>query len=228
MLTPSLLPLVRSSSSVGFQAMFFTSTGISTRKLLAPLLIKIHPDMFGQEEESVKNLNMSCVQSINNMWSGVEKITTLIDKSTENIHIEHPLESTYKFRCYIRFPSSGSEEMACEPEKTIRMISFALKTPDIFSQRRVVARSLCEKAMNEFLVSFGGIFTHAGLENPWMFKFDSTESASAKRVIGLNSSWTGKVDKDPMFRRAEDIIIFERTLQNRRILESGNIFDRGK
>jgi hypothetical protein len=190
------------------------SIGTIDRKLAFPFLKLVHPDFFSGESEEVRNVNLVCIQNINEIWDSIECIDNDIkEKSGNVIYLVAPFRNEYQMMCYVRNQENSRDVQ-------LRLVDFKLMVPDALCRKQQLLKTVAATEVQLILVQLGQLFQRAGLTDPWLHMSARKGRASRQHVgasAGTSSSSRGDstVD-DVLFGRYKsdiDYALFERMLQ---------------
>ena len=134
---------------------------LSGRKILAPLIKRIHPDLFTQESQSIRLLNLTCLQTLNELWDSLERLNVHIISNNNQIKSKQlpiSFKPKYSLSCYIR--NIYDNELSKIDAIVVSPVELCRK--DVLLTENTMKLSMMK--MNKQLGSF---FTMIGLTNPW-------------------------------------------------------------
>ena len=129
------------------------SSGVTLRRRLPPLLLKVHPDLFHQAPAEVRATNLQCVQRINELAAALDRL------ALQQGRLHHPLLPHYLFDCYFR-----SNEDTNTP---LKRASLHLIVPRALTRVQSLVTHEFSSAVARTMHKFGGLYEQVGLENPW-------------------------------------------------------------
>ena len=124
---------------------------VSLRRRLPPLLLRIHPDLFLQAPDEVRDTNLRCVQRINELADSLDRLSLSLGR------VSHPLPAHLVFHCYFRGDTG----------EALRTARLSISTPRALTRVQSISPSVFSSAVDLTLHRFGGIFEQVGLANPW-------------------------------------------------------------
>jgi len=138
---------------------------LSGRKILAPLIKRIHPDLFTQESQSIRLLNLTCLQTLNELWDSLERLNVHIisyndQKKSQQLPIS--FKHKYSLSCYIRNNNDNNNNNNLSKIDALVVSPIELCRKDVLLTENTMKLSIMK--MNKQLGSF---FTKIGLTNPW-------------------------------------------------------------
>jgi len=190
------------------QRIFFSTNRSSTSfKRLIPLLIKrVHPDLFGSYSEEVKNKNLKCAQTLNELMMNFDNIYSSAHNGHDNIiSVNYPLNHTYDI--------SASIKSAEEP--LLINVSFKINPPKVLCSKSLISRQEANKAFQFIYKDFQKLFEFFNSVDEWNkfiekenlnneFKSKGFDKTSEDRINILE---TQKLIKDKLDKRIAQILI---------------------
>lgn len=149
------------------------------KRVLGPLLLRVHPDLFATHTATVRNANLECVQRMNALG--------------ETLEATKPLSPAYSFHCYIKETNSTSSEV-------LREVKLDLRTPPILTKASNFT-SQHQEALGQFLHHFGRLFLEAKLPNPWELSKPKSSSSDATNEGQSSDYW-----REASLRRAAQVL----------------------
>ena len=153
------------------------------KKLLAPLVKKIHPDYYMNDGDIVRTTNLSCLQNVNELW---ESIDALSRKNTtgDSISITAPFKLAYALKCYVRVDNKGVEKVI----KKERMVKVPL---ELCTRGNTIAVARKPGLIRKILKQFGQFYIDLNVPNPWEATTDSatgeeSPDSSSNDELGLD------------------------------------------
>lgn len=209
-----------------------------TRKELIPLIKLLHPDLLGHCSDEVRKQNMSCVQSLNDMWDTLEaNIESLVGKSlTNGLDIKVPFRPLYDLTCFLKDASpAATDTRENETEAStnhteadsIQMVKmpFVIRIPEDLCRKQSVSYKVFSSGIDRVLIQQGLLFMHAGLDNPW-------KSAAAMGQDGSRSKAHRNEEEGQNALSGElELQLFERWMSRsslQRDAEGGSVDRRGR
>ena len=206
------------------------------RRQLFPFIKKIHPDLFAQEKENIRLANLTCVQTLYELWDFIESMEQSIDlaikhqlQQQQQLHIDilKPLQNCYKLVCFIRNEASGingTERISCE-----------LRPHSILCNRHRASTDSIRKALQGLCAQVGHLFVSAGLLDPWHdnqviddeITYNNSDNNSDNN-LNFETDVGKFTSRLNVLRRYEelDAIVFERLIRRQHGLSSeSNSFD---
>lgn len=163
---------------------------ISGRKVLAPLIKRIHPDLFNQESQTIRSLNLTCLQTLNELWDNLERLHIHIisyndtSKSTKQLPIS--LKQQYNLSCYIR-----NESTTTNNEINLKKIDAVIISPsELCKKDQLNNQNVIKSSVMKIHKQIGSFFIKTGLTNPWSI-IDNDQNQSdpfAGETVCISSS----------------------------------------
>lgn len=162
------------------------------RKALLPVIMKIHPDRFSQEDAIIQETNLKSMQSINELWDTIIVLKDKIDAGESNIQISPPFRVSYNFTCFIR-PEVDSPESDVDSNESIksnvttvdltpRKIEFTLTPPPNLCTNQTLILSHASGFLDSVYKSLGKFFSLVGEENPFGYDPDLDEESAGEQM----------------------------------------------
>jgi hypothetical protein len=173
------------------------SSSQRARKHIAPIVNCIHPDRFHNDSAEIKALNLTCLQTLNEIWDVIEGMEEKIThaSSSAKIDLVDPFKASYNLSFYSR---SQHEQ----DNSTIEKISLNISIPSLLTQKQNnIPMKLIQADLNRIFHQMGTIFTILGLINPW------------ENLISGKDGKTSSVDDLGMTNEKLQTLIFERAMK---------------
>lgn len=167
-----------------------------SRKLIIPMVKKIHPDHFQKHNRDIQLANLTCLQTLNQLWDMIEDVDDKLQKSLSSIDITIVWQQYYELHCYYQTENGQLEK-----------IDLRLMAPPIFRQRQSVSSSTAHHAVRSIYHQLGNFCLMLGLENPW-------EHINKRDKNTDPSHNSGDVETSENIRAAVDTMIFENMMKN--------------
>jgi hypothetical protein len=148
------------------------------RKLLAPLIKRIHPDLFTKETQTIRSLNLTCLQTLNELWDNLERLHTHIVsynnnniKSTKQLPIS--FKQKYHLSCYIRDNGNNNDgndnnDNNDNNETILKKIDAVIISPiELCKKEEMNNQQITKVSVMKMHRQLGRFFIKTGLTNPW-------------------------------------------------------------
>ena len=142
--------------------------------------------MFSLESKEVRNMNLRCLQTLNELCDSVELLYNGLshltndnvsnpDNNAQSIDILNPMVNIYDLSCFIRTnieendmnkPLIHDQEFPSN-KLPIQLLNFKVKTPLILCSRQRVTVKNLDASLKQLLHSLTPIFNHTNLLNPF-------------------------------------------------------------
>jgi len=171
--------------------------------------------MFAQHDLGVRQANLQCVQSLNELWDALGELEKRTLDGTAEIFIRNPLKPMYDLYCFTKSDAvagTGSGESVA-----VRRVALTLRPPLELTRQHGISSPSAQKSLarvTQLLVSF---FVDAGVPKDALPVLESPASASS--VSGGRS----EADSQPLPSRRQldaanaqmDAIVFDRAVSAR-------------
>lgn len=162
---------------------------VSLKKLVLPLIKKIHPDACVNESAEIQKANLICLQTLNELSDKLASVETGVLNKTSTVSVLKPLTAAYALSFYC----SG------ESEGPLKRHAVVLSIPQEFTSAQNVSLQKGRKALRNLYVGLLGVLRTAGVEHSTTIDDEST---------GVHEK------KDDMSAYAGNINISEKTLED--------------
>ncbi len=187
------------------------------KKLLAPLIKKIHPDFYMNDSDEVHATNLNCLQNINELW---ESIVSLSRKtiSGDSISINAPFKLAYALKCFVRIDN----EKVVKKERIIKI------PIELCTRGNTIAVARKPGLIRKILKQFGQFYIDLNIQNPWEalatnalhenksdasideFTLDVYEKKAElkilERVIKQSYRFNNAIKQDNIYNKVDDLL----------------------
>jgi hypothetical protein len=126
---------------------------ISMKKMLFPLIKKIHPDSCATETPAIQRTNLLCLQTLNEMIEKLKTVEREIQTGSSTIDISSPPKSVYALKFYI----------ASDEGKAIAEHNIVMQVPRDFTVVQSISIGIGRKALKSLYVSIFAVLRTAGV-----------------------------------------------------------------
>lgn len=156
-----------------FQRSQCVELSTSSRKLLTPIIMAIHPDRFQNDSKNVQSSNLLCVQTINEVWDIIEGYEESISRSTSlksnYVDVTQCLKDAYTLLCYIKKEQDNETVNLQEPpDNSLEKVDITLKIPVEFRVKgNNMPKNNIIRALSDIYRQMGVVSTVLGIDNKW-------------------------------------------------------------
>lgn len=185
----------------------------STRKLISPAIMKIHPDRYQNDSKEIQSNNLKCLQTLNELLDRIEDLEDQINVKTVNsidngsIVIGNPWSSNYTLNCYFRKnidQEEISKSLDVESVNNLETITVSVSIMPILCTRgQTIKPSTAKLVIHNILTQVGIFCTMLDVENP--FK-------NISKPLNRQKTVDAKIENQMDFRQLH-IELFERSLK---------------
>ena len=238
-------------NAIRFRHQTIVNRWLSVRRDLAPLIKRIHPDMFAQESGQIQKTNLACLQTVNEMIDAIEVIQAICKNSVEEnnsnsttrmVEISSPLSKQYALSCYVYQTSLSSlhtvnnqqQQQQQQHQHSVKLSQVILQTPVELCDRQRLPITVIEHNIQRFMQQLGPLHTFAGIPNPFV-----NESQNGDRTIptantntnqqrySRNTTFLDDVSSE-VFRKLQqhaDVRAFEANIRHQNRLPTAEVFN---
>ena len=201
----------------------------SLRRCLGPLIKKMHPDMFVQQNDEVRRVNLVCLQVMNEMLDSIELIQTQctqrnkgnVSTPLHTVDMRSPLSAQYSLNCYFhQKPGTG--------KSTVRLVRVVMMTPLELIRRQLVPIAVIKQSIHAFLVQLAPLHDCAGLSNPFTdevpIKDNNIRECAPVNINGtVMDDWTA--NHIAILQQQVDVRAFEASIRRLNHMQTASVFD---
>lgn len=169
------------------------------RKLLAPLIKRIHPDLYTKESLTTRSLNLTCLQTLNELWDTLERLhihVTSYNNNNKTKQLPILFKQKYILSCYIRIDIDNTDSNNTNndtnniKDTSLKKVDTVIITPiELCKKEEMSTQHTMKLSVMKMHRQLGRFFIKTGLTNPWsIIDKDDNDILDSDETICISSS----------------------------------------